>query len=246
METTGLETFLAGFGVQVGNDRIIRIPTNRLPNPEWLVAVVSSDRFAQSRNPIVEAFARDQFGFLKSTRTVRPLPAGPQPNQRYRAETLMIAPGVQSGQYLWAETNLQTDAMQLIKDLSRRDALNDKVSHEPLPVAVAVSETLPGGTGPHSVAQAEEKPRLIVFGNTGVVSNYVMSEAAIGLYYDLFASAIAWEREKPSNIGIEPKQRDYYTLPSDANVSRMHWMPAILMIVAIIGLGTGVWVVRRR
>ena len=48
------------------------------------------------------------------------------------------------------------------------------------------------------------------------------------------------------SIGIEPKKSDVFTWKETTNVSRMVWLPFFLAVFGIIGLGTGVWVVRRR
>ena len=47
-------------------------------------------------------------------------------------------------------------------------------------------------------------------------------------------------------MGIEPKKRDFYTVSPTASLSKMVLLPGLLAAVVIIGLGTGVWVVRRR
>jgi len=245
MQATGLEPFLAEFGVQVGNDRILRIPSAFMPNPELVLVQTNPDRMARQRNPLADAFTDQAFSLYKC-RTVKPQTAGPQPNTKYRADTLLVAAPSQQ-QYLWAETNLETDPRQLMEELDKRKELVDRLSMEPLPVAVTVTETQPGaGGGPHAMAPSEEKPRLIVFGDATLVSNRVMSDRSGGAYYDLVSSALAWLRERPSNIGIEPKKSDVYVLNQAANVSRMIWLPLILLSVSIVGLGTGVWVVRRR
>jgi len=244
MQATGLEPFLAEFGVQVDDDRILRFPTAFSPNPELVMVQTNPDPFTRQRNPIVDAFADQAFSVYKC-RTVKPQAAKSPPNSRYRADTLLVADP--SRQFLWAETNLETDARQLIAELDKRNQLAEKRSFEPLPVAVAVTETQPGlGSGPHAFMQSEEKPRLLVFGDASLVSNRVMSDRSAGTYYDLVSSTLAWLRERPSNIGIEPKKSDVYVLNQAANVSRMVWLPLILLSVSIIGLGTGVWVVRRR
>src|SRR5205823_13653474 len=124
--------------------------------------------------------------------TVKPQIARTPPNSRYRADTLLVAAPSQA-QYLWAETNLETDARQLIGELDKRKQLAEKLSLEPLSVVVAVSETQPGtGSGPHAFMQSEEKPRLLVFGDASLVSNRVMSDRSAGAYYDLVSSTLAW------------------------------------------------------
>jgi hypothetical protein len=247
MESTGLEVFLAEFGVQVNNDRILASP-GLSADPQLVLAFMNPERAAREHNAIVDSFSGIPCAFYNGSRTVDVKPAGPQSNPRYRAELMMIVPQLQQ-QRVWAENNLQTDPVTLIKEFDRRGQLGKKRGEEDLPVAVAVTENIPGAAGgPHAMMPGEEKPRLIVFGNGALLSNRLVDKSSLTQfpYYDLFTSCVAWLRERPTNIGIEPKNRDYYAFPADANVLRMALLPAFLMIVSIIGLGTGVWVVRRR
>jgi hypothetical protein len=245
MEMTGLEPFLGEFGVQVNNNRILTIPGGVSSDPQLVLAYMNPD---QQRNEIVATFARRGCPLYNISRTVEPKPAGPQSNPRYHPELMMIVP-LDQRQVAWAETNLQTDPITLIKEYDRKGELEKKLGQGDLPVAVSVTENIPGAVGgPHAMMQGEEKPRLIVFGNGSLVSNRLVDKATpIAFpYYELFTSCVAWLRERPTSIGIEPKKSDYYAFPLDANVTRMVVLPSILMVVGIIGLGTGVWVVRRR
>jgi hypothetical protein len=113
------------------------------------------------------------------------------------------------------------------------------VQTEPVPVVVAVSERTPGGEG-------KPEPRLLVFGDATFISNAYLAEASGDPYFDLFASSLGWLHERPANIGIAPKKRDYFFLEPTAKVGELVWLPVGLMLVGIIGLGAGVWVVRRR
>jgi hypothetical protein len=66
-------------------------------------------------------------------------------------------------------------------------------------------------------------------------------------YYEIIANTLDWLREKPSNIGIEPKTRNVFTIDREnTSLSRMILLPAALMLLGILGLGTGVWIVRRQ
>jgi hypothetical protein len=247
MENLGLEPFLGEFGVQVNNNRILSIAGGEISNPQRVIAIMNPERSVRQHNPVVDSFPfPSAFVLYNITRTVEAKPAGPQSNPRYRSELMMIVPQLQQ-QAAWAETNLQTDPVTLIQEYNRKGELEKKIASDHLPVAVAVTENIPSAAGgPHAGMQGDEKPRLIVFGNGSLVSNILVDKSNRTLNYDLFASCVAWLRERPTNIGIEPKNRDSYAFPVDANVGRMVGLPAMLMVVGIIGLGTGVWVVRRR
>jgi hypothetical protein len=242
MLQTGLEPLLAEVNVKAGDDIILHNSQTDGQRPE-LVIVVSNPDQIQS-NPIAGAFAGLGFRWYR-VRSVEAQQGGNRPEANvYRAQPIFVAdPRLD----IWKETNLKTDPLQLLREFLQRGQLGPKLSDQPIPVVVAVSEMMPGGSGPHAFMQSEDKPRLVVFGDATWAGNRYMAEnVAANGYYDLFASTLAWLREKPSNIGIEPKKRDFYTLGTEANVSRMVWLPFLLMVVGVLGLGTGVWVVRRR
>jgi hypothetical protein len=95
--------------------------------------------------------------------------------------------------------------------------------------------------------RSERKPRLAVFGCASFASNRFMTESSGGPQYVLFSSTLAWLRERPANIGLEPKKRNIFVLnASDESVRRMRYLPAAILLIGVAGLGTGVWLVRRR
>jgi len=95
----------------------------------------------------------------------------------------------------------------------------------------------------------KDTPRMVVFGTANWVSDEGLNGNQANLRADLFSSCISWLREKASvGITIPPKTRKEYVLnvKTPEAISRMHFLPLGLMVLAVIGLGTGVWVVRRR
>jgi hypothetical protein len=81
-----------------------------------------------------------------------------------------------------------------------------------------------------------------VFGNSSMASNSQLR--TIG--FEVLSSCIDWLRGRPSNIGIQPKKRELYRLPQTVTTGKLVYWPGILVGLAIVGLGTGVWIVRRR
>ena len=47
-------------------------------------------------------------------------------------------------------------------------------------------------------------------------------------------------------MGIDPKKRDMFVLSPTFHLWRAVLVPGVLMLIGILGLGTGVWVVRRK
>jgi hypothetical protein len=241
MAPTGLEPLLAEYNVKLGNDRILSVQSR---DPLAVMIALTSPT---SPNPVARAFnSPDQqtvFQF-RNVRTVEPFGERPGP---VAVERLMLVPS----QYgFWAESRLLQDPSalrtELLDDPQKAEKLFDGRA---LCMAVAVSETS-GGGAPRDLAHAgvtKETPRMVVFG----AADWINDEALIARgasRMDLFNSCVSWVREK-SSIGkvIPPKQRKEYELNiPPQETGRLYYLPPALMFLGIIGLGTGVWVVRRR
>ncbi|HLJ92226.1 MAG TPA: Gldg family protein [Gemmataceae bacterium] len=237
---TGVEDFLAEFNVKVGDNRVLSY------NPRDPFKVPIQGNFG-SRNPVARMFVTDAV-LVSNARTIEPQKTNPNlPGaSHFVAEPILLAPS----RYTWVDTNLRADPGQLVSDLRKNtQELGEKLGQDPSSVVVAVGESPPpAGNDPHAfMRQQEQKPRAVVFGTASFASNPYMIESGGQLNYDLFSSTLAWLRERPSGIGLEPKKRNIFTLNvSEDVISRMRWLPATFMLITIIGLGTGVWLIRRR
>ena len=101
-------------------------------------------------------------------------------------------------------------------------------------LAVAVTET------------KGDKPRLVVIGDTEMISNIELARSRSADINAAFAlSALEWMAERES-VGEQPKVSSIYSLGPNVNVERMIFLPGWLMLITLIGLGVGIWVVRRR
>ena len=71
---------------------------------------------------------------------------------------------------------------------------------------------------------------------------------ANGSYQAVVFDVFDWLRERPSSIGIEPRTYKMFALKPDAptRAGRMLYLPLLMALVSIIGLGTGIWVIRRK
>ena len=85
---------------------------------------------------------------------------------------------------------------------------------------------------------------MAVFGSASWVTDDYIEQGPI--YYALFSSTISWLRERPDSIGIEPKKPNTYQMDSGTSVGRMVALPFLLMSFGVLGMGLGVWMVRRR
>ena len=90
------------------------------------------------------------------------------------------------------------------------------------------------------------KPRLVVFGDTTFITNPLASADSGTQNFSLFASTLDWLAERPTSIGIEPRSLAVYSIDPAASSSRLVLLPGVLAVMTVLGLGLGVWVVRRR
>jgi hypothetical protein len=242
MLQTGLEPLLAQFNVRVGNERVgslQRSGAQRVP------AVANP----QSDNSLLNKFREGPVWF-SNVRPVRPQPANPGTpgGSPFNAEALFLAPG-QLGN--WLESNLDTDMQAKAASLVAMDRreLTKQLAMEDVPLAVAVTESgpAPSSGDPHEAMKPRpQEPRLLVFGDATWASNREMASRGL---FDLFTGGLAWLRERP-DIGAlaDPKDRKAFLIKKDKDEVywRLFFIPVGLITLGIIGLGAGVWVVRRR
>jgi hypothetical protein len=243
---TGLEGLLGEFNVDVTGsyilaERLQDIGGGRgvISDPEQIM-VVSAESALQAGNPLARAFSTQTFVFL-STRVVRP--TNPPRNPGMKADALLTT---RPGATVWTETDPQVNAYETIRRINTSDAEREKVvSPNPLSTAVAVGESGPP-SGMPGQPQPAAKPRLVVFGDTTFISNPLASADSGTQNFSLFASTLDWLAERPTSIGLDPRPLAVYSLDPAYSASRMVLLPGVLAVVTVLGLGLGVWVVRRR
>jgi hypothetical protein len=247
MVETGLEPLLLRYSVQIANDRILQV--GRFRDAEKLLVMAP----LRATNPIATSFGSLGYNFLlDGCRTVSP-PAVPGPGVFAAEPLLWPTPYQLVEQIVWSETNLSADPPLLAKKMAQEINSNRNKGDElfekwPKSLAVAVSERAKPAD-PRMPAQGgeDETPRIVVFGNTTFAANPNMEEGrAPGVYYDLFGSSLAWLRERPQQIGVRAKEFQNFSLAPDVDLSLLILQPALMMTSAIVALGTGVWIVRRR
>jgi hypothetical protein len=241
---TGLEELVAEFGVHVGNDRVERADPGA---PTRLVLLPAPN----SANPVAKAFFRGgspELFFFNDIRTVEP--ATGRPNPQFTVDPLLVTLPQEGA---WSETDMGADPATMAKELRKQiqeGKFPERISRSPICTAVAVSE---GGAPPipgHPPIGSGSKPRMVVFGAGGWLSDEEIGSREGGANYDLFASVLYWLREKP-NLGVGPadtdKPREDYNLKlTDDPAFRLRMLPLGLLVLGVLALGLGVWVVRRR
>jgi len=244
LKTTGLEDFVRKYGVLVGKDFAMRVPVRGAPaDPRLVFATVPRD----TTNDLAKDFLGGEPLAMDNVRIIRPDPS----SQKYKVEVLMqLDPREPTLQQLyWEETAVQalTNPETYVRDIATQGVLKTRISSEPIPVAVAVSEKLlDPGSGKERL-----KPRIVVFGDAEFISNLdVISAMRQGsdLAFDWTASILGWlSAKKTALTGPRTKESTSYTInPLQVDVERMRYLPGWLMMLSVIGLGGGIWVVRRR
>jgi ABC-type uncharacterized transport system len=240
---TGWEGLLGEFGVEVANTRVITVMARGGDaSPEDAGVFEVSESLVRSRNDLARAFANRQF-VLPSARVVRP--GGMGRNPAVRAEPLLVTT---EGALVWAESDPAANLFQKLRMvLTNRAEAERIVAKQPLSGAVVVTESAPVPPMPGHEPPAA-KPRLVVFGDTTWVSNPYASERSGRPNAAFFASTLDWLAERSASIGVESKALPTFVLEPSAldRSTRIYFLPLVLALVGIVGLGAGVWVVRRR
>jgi hypothetical protein len=233
LRESGIEEMLKKYGIGSTDEFAIAqlLPRIRLVDPYN----IPSQPPEKAENVIAKQFF-DRLVWFKWVRVIRPAAA---PAGRYKAEPVFVTipwrpqtarevPAVIAERDIAALRN----PFDTFDELQQRMELPKRAMEE-LPLVVAVSD--------------EAKPRMIVFGDTEFISNYAMMTDRTGNNYALFVSSLEWMSEREA-IGPRPKESKEVHMPEAIaiNTTRIHLMPLWLMFITIVGLGTGIWLVRRR
>jgi hypothetical protein len=233
----GMAEFCKKFNVELTNDFIIKYAAD----DAFKVVSVKATVPPGTNNKVAREFVKNSFWFFLP-RTVRP---GKSPGQ-FQAEVILQVTQQANGE-AWAESGSPIDFLRqplaYVTALKARDKLRDKISPEPLPVGVAVTDR-------------ENRPRAVILGDDMLItSDYVRSGDFPDMpwqpaSYEFFRSCLEWLGERPVAVigGIRPKERQFYKLNKDeiGGGSRLIVLPISLMALALAGIGTGIWIVRRK
>jgi ABC-type uncharacterized transport system len=220
MKESGLETLLKGYGVDVTNEFPLRVPQGMNDDARALLAFTPRS----SANPLARGFTRPIL-MRRTARVVKPLD-----NQRFKAEPILQVESSEEDLYT-LEKKLSVLQNPQRYMLERGQRVLADVQEKPIPLALAVTEG--------------EKPRIVVFGDTEFITNRDLA-AARGTNYSFVVSSIEWLAGREDLMGTRPKETTSYQLGPEVNYYRMIFLPGWIMLLGIIGLGVGVWMVRRR
>ncbi len=233
MTATGLEGLLSEYNVDLGRKFIY---TNHPRfNPRTVVAVFNTARNAAS-NPIVQALGQAIPPMsLPQCRVVTPLTTGGANQATTIIQTL---PQLET----WLEDDQLLQVSPTIQALESSEAVRQQkqLTRSPRPLMVAVAE--PGGAG-----------RVVVIGNAFIVSDeaaqMLRSQSGVPPTFDIMGVSVDWLRDRPPlPAGVQNKIYVEYNVPDPIalNSTRLIYLPLVLAMVAVVGLGAGVWAIRRR
>ncbi len=215
-QQTGLETLLLEWGVRLRND-----------------VVVDLDRTLSGRDVFVSAYTQHPITEkLSTTAAIFNLPRSVEPDEQNKsADRPQVTPLAFSSETSWSES--QTD-----QNSARSDATSGRIKG-PISMAVAVEKGATGG----QLNMQIRPTRLVVFGDSGFVSNGGLTGGDISL----FMSAFNWLLERQELLAISPKER------ADTRLQLTKTDADRLFLITVVGipslaalLGIILWLRRRK
>jgi hypothetical protein len=230
---TGLEGLLSDLNVRLGTQFVFSIPLPQMPiAPDSAVAVFSRSGL---QNPILQAIIKVAPSLMfYNPRVVEPVRGGGNP--AFQATDLMLTDGL-----TWVDDRQPADLDRVIEDLLDSEELRRarNLSQTRRVVAVTVTE---GATA-----------RAAVFGTSAILSDRVVQRQrseANPLAFDLIGVTVDWLRDRPAGATADIAAKKYsnyrYPQPSTVDTARILYLPLGLAMLAVVGLGAGVWVIRRK
>jgi hypothetical protein len=231
VQPTGLEPLLAELGVRMEARYIRSEDTREFPGVSTLAGFSSAAR--RAKNPIAMALGEKTAYGSPLWREVLPMqqaaPGGT------KATPLLFT---MADRFSWLEDRLLTGQEQArsLAELDQSQAARTakRFTDSPRPVGAIVAE---GDSG-----------RAVIVGNSMLVTDAAAEQGggdAPG--FQLFGVAVDWLRDRPAlSFDVQAKTYQEFRFPATADENRGLWLPLVIGVVAVLGLGSAVWVVRRR
>jgi hypothetical protein len=238
VKRTGLEGLLAEFGVRFEPRLLVHWGSNEIPDPFVFLAGFSlASTRPPARNPVALAMGEKTVFQSRLWREVGVLQVAPP----LQAVPLLLTmnPG---SDFSWLEDRRPTSSefgqivIQLRKDPEARK--KKQPTDDPRSVAVAVSE---GDTG-----------RVMALGTGWLVSDeYAQRVRRAGgdqpESFDFMSGTVDWLRDRPPlTIQIQEKKYQTFKFPAKTDRFRGLWLPLLLSMILVTGVGASMWVIRRR
>jgi hypothetical protein len=248
---TGLENFLAGYGVQVEPGVIFRLSEEPTKIPIREIPPQADDELAESVVGMMNAQRRRME--FNECRALRVLPG----NARFDTKPFLIPARVATNAGLlrasWAEPNRIAEPSKYVEQLAQNPSELMKKINANQEICIALTVRDLGASPPQQIPTPRPPPtkpgapRMLVLGDTTCITDAEMEKNDMG--GNLLVTTLAWLRGKPE-LGADaplPKERKSYRLgiPEDT-MRRVFWLPLLWLLLAVIATGIGVGILRRR
>jgi ABC-type uncharacterized transport system involved in gliding motility auxiliary subunit len=221
-ELTNLVALLKDWGIEVGDNVVINVPSDVQLKEGEAVDVGALASLPNSDGTFVLAAKYDQhpiiqgFRILSAYRLVRSVTAAPAGSNGRTAQNL-----VETTETSWAETDLKrlTGSGQV----AREPAKGDKGG--PISIAAAVAAPLAQAAPPDPKApQDAPETRIAVFGDSDFASNGLLGFQG---NHNLFMNAVNWLAQQENLISIRPRD------PQDRRVTLTARQQSLIRLLAI-------------
>jgi ABC-type uncharacterized transport system involved in gliding motility auxiliary subunit len=221
-ELTNLVALLKDWGIEVGDNVVINVPSDVQLKEGEAVDVGALASLPNSDGTFVLAAKYDQhpiiqgFRILSAYRLVRSVTAAPAGSNGRTAQNL-----VESTETSWAETDLKR--LTSSGQVAREPAKGDKGG--PISIAAAVAAPLAQATPPDPKApQDAPETRIAVFGDSDFASNGLLGFQG---NHNLFMNAVNWLAQQENLISIRPRD------PQDRRVTLTARQQSLIRLLAI-------------
>jgi ABC-type uncharacterized transport system involved in gliding motility auxiliary subunit len=221
-ELTNLVALLKDWGIEVGDNVVINVPSDVQLKEGEAVDVGALASLPNSDGTFVLAAKYDQhpiiqgFRILSAYRLVRSVTAAPAGSNGRTAQNL-----VETTETSWAETDLKR--LTSSGQVAREPAKGDKGG--PISIAAAVAAPLAQATPPDPKApQDAPETRIAVFGDSDFASNGLLGFQG---NHNLFMNAVNWLAQQENLISIRPRD------PQDRRVTLTARQQSLIRLLAI-------------
>lgn len=223
---SGLENFLADYGVRLVNDLVVD-PVSRLLGGDYFMPVVTEYEYHEiTRNFRYASF----FPLARSVEIADTKPEG-----------LVLTTIAKTSPNSWSERQLEKKEVTFDRDKDKQG---------PITLAVVGNKTISEETKsesqenkPENQQKEKKELRLAVFGDSDFITNRYYNLSGNG---NLFLNTVNWLTEESDLISIQPRTRTPRTISLTPNQGRfLMFLSVILLPLAVLAAGLFIWLRRR-
>lgn len=257
---TGMESLLASYGVIVGKDILYSVLSQDLSSDPTNIPIRLQPQLGLDPE-IIDGVAglimnASRQVIFRECRSLKVIPQNPNFDAKgflYGFSPLGVQGPNGPRALIWSETVNHSNPIEFVQSLQKSGELLKRDFAPVLPaVAVTVRTRTPqppqqNPMMPPPPAKLGE-PRMVIFSDATVFNdNDIQMNGDLG--QSLLVSTLAWVRGKPElDTGdVPPRERKAYRLNmSNDALKGIRWLPPIWLLLAIIGIGVGVGILRRK